>query len=120
MAEALFLEIRKLSGDVIARFMLPATCFIEIRPMPALWQASRARFMSSSLCNPRVVLEHDCVDEPTLDRGLQDFGPLRVMGGEADELRLARLANRFGRFFEFLALRPFDLGVEVAGRPWRG
>ena len=28
--------------------MLPATCFIEIRPMPALWQASRARFIASS------------------------------------------------------------------------
>ena len=46
------------------------------------------------LVEPGVVLEHDRVDDSALGRRLDDLGPVLVMGREADEPRLARLAER--------------------------
>ena len=69
------------------------------------------KFFSST--HPGIVLQHDGVDEPTASSRLENLRPLRVVRREADEFRLARLADRLGGFLEFLALGPFDLGCDV-------
>ena len=91
----------------------PATCFIEMRPMPALWQASRAAIQRGVLVEPGGPLDHDRVDEPPLGRRLQVFGALGVVAREADEAGLARLLDGLDRVLEFLALGPFQRSFAV-------
>ena len=64
------------------------------------------------LVEPGGVLEHDRVDDAPLGRRLDDLGAVPVVGREADELRLARLADRLGRLLEFLPLDEVDGVVE--------
>ena len=50
---------------------------------------------------------------PALGRRLDDRGAVLVVAREAEELRLARLADRVGRLLEFLALDEVDGVVEA-------
>ena len=87
---------------------------MDTRPMPALWQASSARLMGASFMQPGVVAHHDHVDEAACRRVLKNLGLAGVVAREADELRLARLADGLGGLLEFLALGPLDLGGDVS------
>ena len=65
------------------------------------------------LGGPGVVLEHDHVDEPAGRGRLDEVRPHRVVGREADKLRLARLADRLGSLLELAAPGPARLDLEV-------
>ncbi len=54
------------------------------------------------------------VDKPALGGVVQDLIAIGMVRRKTNELRLARLANRVGSFFEFLAPRPLHFGFEVA------
>ena len=64
----------------------------------------RAPGSAGVLVEPGGVLDHDRVDDARLRPRLEDLGAVRVVGREADELRLARLLDRLDRLLEFLAL----------------
>ena len=64
------------------------------------------------LVEPGGVLEHDRVNGPPLGGGLNDLGPVLVMGRDADQASLARLADGVGRFLELAALHEADRLVE--------
>ena len=92
----------------------PPICFIETRPMFALWQASSALLSGASLPSHGLNLSMITSMKPPVGGVLQLLGDHRVVGREADELDLARLLEGLDGLLHLLALGPVDLaGAEA-------
>ena len=74
------------------------------------WHASRALLSGAFLSSHGVYLSMMTSMKPPVRGVLDLLGDHRVVSREADELDLAGLLERLGRFLELLALGPVGLG----------
>ena len=82
------------------------------QPDPLLPAGVEGPVQRGVLIQPGSVRDHDRVDDAPFGGRLEDLGPILVMGRDADEARLARLANRVGRLLELAALDEVNRVVE--------
>ena len=78
------------AGTLSLTFVWPAICFIETRPMPFLWAASRARLIGSSLASQGLNASMITSMKPAFGGRLDLLGLEAIVSGKADELAPCR------------------------------